>query len=112
MDREIAALEQSLFDMAHIFHVMGKEFSLLMENCDDENTSILLDNGVNELKSVEKSISDLLDSISENRNAMIQEWGSDAEFTKALKSEVENLENATKTLLSGNKHLISQICAK
>lgn len=109
MDRDLAALQQSLYDMAHIFHVIGKEFSLLMETCDDENTSILFENGISELKSVEKSVSDLLYSITENRDAMIRECGADAEFANAMRREVENLENATKTLLSGNKHLVSEI---
>lgn len=112
MEEVISALGMRLQDVSYVLHVFGKQFSLLLENSNDENANIILENGINEIKSVKNSIDNLLDSINENRDSIIEQWGEDKEFAESLKHEVDKLENAAMTFVNGNKELMSKICAE
>ncbi len=106
----IANLEQCLSDLSYILHIIGKEFTLIMKNSDNENANILFENGIKEIKLVENYVKNLFDNINDNKESLTEQWYNSSENISLLQSQIENLRNAIDSVLRGNDNLVSECC--
>lgn len=105
----IKSLKSSLADLTYVLFVIGKEFSLIIQQTKDEQVNNKLHQVVSSLQDSNSEVIRLYHEIQSNEIGLQSEWYGDENYIHNLQHMVDLLRESIKTLIAGNQQFLNNI---